>query len=216
MLKNKGFITALIIGFLSSAASATESAQTNPHPPLLPHANATAPLTHPIQSAPQKMAELKPPVFLPAPPSDPVSTSPTTVSSPPHETPPPKPEVKIATSPTVPTPPPLPAKIAEAPALLATIPLPKEPVAAPDGNKALTMEVQVLEQENQALRKKLGLGETDPLKDIKVDAVSQIHEDVLRGRIAELEKEISRMGMKNNKEDLPEKTKNPLPSSLKN
>ena len=33
MLKNKGFITALIIGFLSSAASATESAQ--PQPPLL-------------------------------------------------------------------------------------------------------------------------------------------------------------------------------------
>ena len=77
------------------------------------------------------------------------------------------------------------------------------------------MQLQALEQENQALRQKVGMNETDRLSDIKIDAVSQIHEDVLRARIAELENQMNKMNMKNDNGDLPEKTINPLSSTQK-
>ncbi len=56
-----------------------------------------------------------------------------------------------------------------------------------------TEKVELLERENIALRDRLKLGETDKLNDIRVDAVTRIHENVLRERVAELEKELDKM-----------------------
>lgn len=71
--------------------------------------------------------------------------------------------------------------------------------------RAWSMQIQALEAENQALRQRAQLGVTDPLKDIKVDAVAQIHEEVLRDRISELEKELDKRKA-SDLENLPQKT----------
>jgi hypothetical protein len=87
---------------------------------------------------------------------------------------------------------------------------------APDAVKPETMhawekQLEILEQENQALRQKLRLSVDDPLRDIEVDAVSTIHEDVLRARITELEQQIDKLNMKNDI-SLPQKTKSDHPA----
>jgi hypothetical protein len=79
----------------------------------------------------------------------------------------------------------------------------------PEQARAWAEELQLLERENQALRAKLHLNEADPLADIKVDAVTQIREDVLRARVVELEKELDKLHMKHDPGDLPQKTKEP-------
>ena len=96
-----------------------------------------------------------------------------------------------------------------------TMPFTEASTTNPETAKAWAMQLQALEQENQALRQKVGMNETDRLSDIKIDAVSQIHEDVLRARIAELENQMNKMNMKNDNGDLPEKTINPLSSTQK-
>lgn len=66
--------------------------------------------------------------------------------------------------------------------------------------------LQQLEKENQVLRAKLGMKDTDPLSDIKVDVVEKIREEVLRARVIELEKELDKLHMDHNPEGLPEKS----------
>ena len=91
-----------------------------------------------------------------------------------------------------------------------------EPHSKPlhDPSKPWSDQIEVLERENIALREKLHLNETDRFSDIRVDAVAQIHEEVLRARVAELEKEIDKLHMKHDGA-LPQKTSTDILSSLK-
>ncbi|MDD4616918.1 MAG: hypothetical protein PHW76_07405 [Alphaproteobacteria bacterium] len=66
-------------------------------------------------------------------------------------------------------------------------------------------QMQTLERENQALRERLQIKGTDRLNDIKVDVVSNIHEEVLRQRIEELERKVDKLGMRRD-EELPQKS----------
>lgn len=116
---------------------------------------------------------------------------------------------------TPPAPAPLPMTEASAPALPAAgfdMPAPSskpenDAVAANEAT-AWAAQLQILERENQALRNKLQLNETDRLSDIKVDAVAKIHEEVLRDRVAQLEKELDRLSMQKDRA-LPQKTATP-------
>ena len=73
---------------------------------------------------------------------------------------------------------------------------PKTETAKQEMPRAWSEEIQVLERENQALRERLHINETDKLSDIKIDAVSQIHEEVLRAKLNELEKTLDKLNMK--------------------
>lgn len=70
-----------------------------------------------------------------------------------------------------------------------------------------TDKLEILERENIALRDKLQLKDTDKLSDIKVDAVAQIHENVLRDRVAELEKELDKLHMQQDPNNAPDQPK---------
>jgi hypothetical protein len=90
-----------------------------------------------------------------------------------------------------------------------TTPLkPENEAAAANEATAWAAQLQILERENQALRSKLQMNETDHLSDIKVDAVAKIHEEVLRDRVAQLEKELDKLSMQKDRA-LPQKTATP-------
>ncbi len=75
-------------------------------------------------------------------------------------------------------------------------------------------QLQALERENQALRQKLHLAENDRLGDIRVDAVANIREEVLRARIDELENALNKQQMGQGLV-LPQKTGLPARSGSK-
>ena len=65
----------------------------------------------------------------------------------------------------------------------------------PEILKSWSEKLEVLERENIALRDRLQNQEPDKMADIKVDVVTQIHENVLRERVAELEKQLDKLHM---------------------
>ena len=86
--------------------------------------------------------------------------------------------------------------------------------SSPDTNMDLVNaweeKLEILERENIALRDKLHLKDNDKLNDIKVDAITQIREDVLHARVLELEKQLDKMRMEedpNNNSDATKTTK---------
>jgi polyhydroxyalkanoate synthesis regulator phasin len=83
---------------------------------------------------------------------------------------------------------------------------------SPEQAHAWAEEMQMLERENASLRDRLQANMADPLADIKVDAVTQIREDVLRARVVELERELDKLHM-NHDGDLPQKTTPGKPSA---
>ncbi len=90
----------------------------------------------------------------------------------------------------------------------------KETAISREEENVWSMQLEALERENQAMREKLHVGESDSLSDIKVDAVAQIHENVLRERIAELEKEIDKLNAHTH-DDLPQKSSSKTSITLK-
>lgn len=72
----------------------------------------------------------------------------------------------------------------------------------------------LLEQENIALRDKVSKNKEDPLRDIRVDAVAAIKEQVLRDRIIELEKELLAQQAKAKENTLSEAAKNAAANAM--
>jgi hypothetical protein len=72
----------------------------------------------------------------------------------------------------------------------------------------------LLEQENIALRDKASKNKEDPLRDIRVDAVAAIKEQVLRDRIVELEKELLAQQTKAKENTLSEAAKNAAANAM--
>lgn len=148
-----------------------------------------APAITPVASREQT---LQPPVAQPEQPARTVAANP----MPPAQTEP----VTVTTA----------APVAHEPTMADIMPVTPPERATPKSElaRAWSQQVEILETENQILRQKLRIQQNDPLKDIKVDAVSQIHENVLRDRVAELEKEVDRLQMRNSDtpQTLPSKT----------
>ena len=77
---------------------------------------------------------------------------------------------------------------------------PSENAVKSDITAQWSEKLEILEQENIALRDKLQVVKPDNLSDIRMDVVTKIREDVLRARVGELEQEVNKLHMDKEKE----------------